>query len=197
MERSYMPNPVNSLVSCGSLNAEFQNYSQKISILLHQPAYKTRILNINRTYPISVLNKFYQQNSTYILNGEILDINKSFSEYQITDRSIIVIISPKMAKYVSNSIDNFIQMSKDEHFQQKIMIQTNKNNKQEVARIRDIRLMKNEMKRKIFKNPNSIENYYNNIFDMNVKPNDPKNEIHLETESKSEELSCEPLPKLW
>ena len=197
MERSFSSNPVNSLASYCTFDAVYHQQQKQISIVLHQPSYKTRIVKMNPMCSISILNKVYQQGSIFISNGVILDSDKSFIDYDITDEAIITIVSPKMANLKKNIIEKIIEMTKDDNFQQKIMIQTNKNNRQELFRIRDIRLMKKENKRKFYKRYALYEDYYKKIFEMNVKNDNQYNETNLTTENEANEPSCEPLPILW
>ena len=196
MKGSFISN-IHNLSSFSSSKETFIQQPKKISILLHQPEYKTRTVSLNPTCPISILNKFYQDGSTYISNGKVLDIQKSFCDYHIIDKTIIVIISSRMAKTSNNLIERIIQMTNDEQFQKKLLIESNKNNKKEIARIRDIRILKNEIKRVVFKQPNFVENYYDYVFNMVIMPKNTNDEIHFKTEYDVKEPSTEALPVLW
>ena len=166
--------------------------SKTIAIFLYLPFYKIYRIILNVNSSISILDKIIKQDSIYIYKGQILDKKRSILEYNIIEETALVVISQGIINFNKEIIEKWLKISEKEIFHQKVKIGSKQNNQNEMARIKDIRNMRNEMKRRSFgHNKVSFSNVPSKI---NIK----FDEIKLITEYKEqEEPSCEPLPIIW
>lgn len=166
--------------------------SETIAIFLYLPFYKIYRILLNTNSSISILDKVMEQGSIYIYKGQILDTKRSFLEYNIIHETALVVISQGIISLNKDIIEKWLKISEKEIFHQKVKIGSNQNNQNEIARIKDIRNMRNEMKRRSFcHNKLSLSNVPSKI-----KVNFDESKLITDYEEQ-EEPSCEPLPIIW
>lgn len=165
------------------------------TIYICQPFNRIKHIKLNKNSSISILSKIYQDGSLYIYNGMILDITKSFAHYNIKNDSKIVMISSNMIKEDPNNIDKWLRITSDqERFEEKINMNIKKTNRREVARLRDIKSMKNELKRKHFCSTTKL--LMKNKINSKKSIPDEKNQLKIDYNTSSSP-SNEPLPIIW
>ena len=166
--------------------------SETIAIFLYLPFYKIYRIILNVNSSISILDIIIEQGSIYIYKGQILDNKRSFLEYNVIHETALVVISQRNISLNKEIIEKWLKISEKEIFHQKVKISSNQNNQNEISRIKDIRYMRNEMKRRSFGHTKqSLSNLSSKI---NIKFDESK----LITDYKEqEEPSCEPLPIIW
>ena len=169
-----------------------------ITIYVYQPCVRIKHIKLNIRSCISILARVYPEDSTYIFKGQILDISKTFFDYQITNENKIVSISPQMMKHDSCLVEKWIQMTNDyETFEERLNIDINKNSRREIARIKDLKFIKFEIKRKKldrFLRSHPINKKDQNEHRMNIMNNEEK--LNLSYEPINSPLT-EPLPIIW
>lgn len=165
------------------------------SIYICQPYNKIKHIKLNKNSSISILSKIYPDGSLYIYNGIILDITKSFAHYNIKNDSKIVMISSNMSKEDPNNIDKWLRITSDqERFEERINMNIKKTNRREVARLRDIKSMKNELKRKHFCSTHKL--LMKNTINSKKSIPDEKDQLNIDYNTSSSP-SNEPLPIIW
>lgn len=169
--------------------------TNKMNIYVLQPFSRIRHIKLNPKESISVLNQLYLPDSTYIHKGKILDITKSFLFYRISNESKIVNISPVMAKNNPNFIEKWLKITSDsENFEKKIETSINKKNRNEIARLKDMKLNKCELRKKHL-GAYLTKCVNRKVNDVLINDNDqPSLKIDFES---TDSPSCNPLPVLW
>lgn len=171
-----------------------------MKIYVYQPFMRIRHIKLNMLSPISILSRIYPPNSIYIFNGQILDVSKSFLFYNIKNENKIVLITSLMKKSDPKLVDKWIKNTTDqESFEERVDLNINKNCRRELARIKDIKFYKLEIKRKTFgkflKNQNTD---LMNSNSFNANRNKFQEEIDLKIDyNQLKEPSFDPLPVLW
>lgn len=171
-----------------------------MKIYVYQPFMRIRHIKLNMLSPISILSRIYPPNSIYIFNGQILDVSKSFSFYNIKNENKIVLITSLMKKSDPKLVDKWIKNTTDQDsFEERVDLNINKNCRRELARIKDIKFYKLEIKRKTFgkflKNQNTD---LMNSNSFNANRNKFQEEIDLKIDyNQLKEPSFDPLPVLW
>lgn len=185
----------NRSVSPDAVPRSVDEQSYKMNIYVYQPRVNIRHIKLNPNNSISVLNQMYKPDSTYIYNGQILDIQKSFHYYRISSESKIVLIPSFMSKRDPNFVERWLQITSDkDNFEKKIETNINIKNKREIARIKDIRYIKNELRRKHL--GSYLSECASRRLNSNLESNDDN--IVLSTDYKTPDVpSCEPLPLIW
>lgn len=177
-----------------------------IKVYVYQPYKRIQNIKLNSNSPISILNRIYPTNSIYIYYGQILDVEKTFLYYGISNENKIVFLPFKSN---CSLIDKYLKLTSDkESFEQRIDLNIKNNSKNELARLRDIMFNKFELKRKQFRlylKSRNIQQYnlfYSNDFEekyfTDCSRNNANDEIILKTDyDKADAPSQEPLPILW
>ena len=142
------------------------------------------------------MNRIYPIDSIYIFNGLILDNKKSFSDYGIKNDDKIVLISSKETNRNSGLLDKWIKITEDKnHFEERMSYNIKRENRQEIARLRDIKAFKYEMKPKRFgKNRQSTMNQHLNYHSTNNNYNQIP--LNLKYDHPEEPLDSA-LPIIW
>lgn len=171
--------------------------SSLITIYVFQPGIRIRHIKLDSNNCISILYAIYPNDSKFIFKGQILDISKTFLQYQINNENKIVLISPMMIHYNPFLVDRWLKITNDQKsFEERIDLNVNKNSRLEIARLKDIKLLKLEVKRKKYdkylKSQNS--NQYNSIESINKNQTDEKLEINYKS---IDSPSIDPLPIIW
>ena len=182
------------------MNQTIANDAKLMPIYIYLPFYKIFRIKINNDSSLSLLDSVFTSESIYIYNGRVLDKDQSFIKYNIAPESAIVSLSPKIIQKYKNITEKWIKItSNNEIFNQKIKMNASKENQKEIARIRDIKSMRNEMKHKQFGH-SKLNSYKlpSNLKSLNFSINDKNEEITLITDyPEQEDPSCEPLPIIW
>ncbi|KAK8842427.1 hypothetical protein M9Y10_026010 [Tritrichomonas musculus] len=171
--------------------------SSLITIYVFQPGIRIRHIKLDSNNCISILYAIYPNDSKFIFKGQILDISKTFLQYQINNENKIVLISPMMIHHNPFLVDRWLKITNDQKsFEERINLNVNKNSRLEIARLKDIKLLKLEVKRKKFdkylKSQNASQ--YNSIESINKNQTDEKLEINYKS---IDSPSIDPLPIIW
>lgn len=170
------------------------NHEKEMKIYVLQPFLHIIQIKLNANIPISTLNNLFPYESLFLYNGQILDSQKNFIEYKISDNGKIVMIPSFLLKSNPSFIEKWLKETKNrENFEFKINIRINKRNNNELARLKDLKLFKKEMRQKNMKKFNKKEKvlkYYLNFL------NDAKDKLKTDYVSLNSP-SCSPLPILW
>ena len=145
-----------------------------------------------------LLNFFNESNDEYILifDGKIVDYRSTFIEINfINGKTIFAIRKNNYDESIdmnSNILSNIMKLSKDTIFEKKIRVLTNRNAQSEYNKIMDIRYMKEEGSRCLYKKKN--HNYYLN----ESCENETQKEIGLTINYDPPSEPCEDaMPILW
>lgn len=192
-------NPLSSERIISSMtNNNLSSDDDRITIYVYQPNARIRHIRLNKNSLISVLNAVYPKDSLYIYNGEILDNSKSFVYYNINKDNIIVLISSDMNKQNPNFSDKWLRLTNDkEKFEEMISLILDKNNRREIARLRDIRSMKNELKRRRFGSTSKVLNTQFCKTENQFKENNKEGEQLNVGYDSLNSPSIDPLPIIW
>lgn len=169
------------------------NHSKDIVIYVYQPYIRIKRIKLDVDSHISILSKVFPQDSIYIFNGQILEINKTFSDYQIINDSKIVLITPLMLADDSELVLKWTKISKDfDALEERINFLICSSSREELSRIKDIRIFKREMKRKNYskflESRDSSQRYINEF----------QKEIKLKIKYQpAKEPSEDPFPIKW
>lgn len=171
--------------------------SSLITIYVFQPGIRIRHIKLDSNNCISILYAIYPNDSKFIFKGQILDISKTFLQYQINNENKIVLISPMMIHHNPFLVDRWLKITNDQKsFEERINLNVNKNSRLEIARLKDIKLLKLEVKRKKFdkylKSQNASQ--YNSIESISKNQTDEKLEINYKS---IDSPSIDPLPIIW
>lgn len=132
-------------------NSELSFNNNSINIYVYQPYIRIRSIKLKSCFLVSALNTIYPANSTYIFNGQILDINKSFCYYNIQNENKMVLISSNMMKSSPNCIQKWISItSRKDYFEERINLNIKNDFRKEIARVKDIKIFKMENRKKHF-----------------------------------------------
>lgn len=139
-------------------NESFSNYcidknsltSMNITnIYLYQPHMRIQHIKVKSDRPISTLSRQYVSDMAFIFNGQILDKEKTFSDYAIVDGSKIVMLPEEAIKNDLTFKEKWLNITSDkENFDKKIEISVNSVCRKEISRLNDIKYQKLEMKRR-------------------------------------------------
>lgn len=192
---NFYPSESSSSLNPDAISGGSCEQTNKMNIYVLQPFSRIRHIKLNPNESISVLNQLYQPDSTYIHKGKILDINKSFLFYRINNESKIVNISPVMAKSNPNFIEKWLKITSDaENFEKKIETSINKKNRNEIARLKDMKLNKCELRKKHL-GAYLTKCVNRKVNECLINDNDqPSLKIDFES---IDSPSCNPLPVLW
>ena len=183
-----------------SPNSELSRNDNNIKIYVFQPYARIRTIKLDSNYSLSVLNQIYSDNSTYIFGGQILDIEKSFSHYDIENESKLVIISSNILQSNPNLVQKWIDLTnKKDYFDEKINLNLKNDYRKEIARIKDIKTFKMESKkRKIGKFYMAKLNNQSNLSRLQNKIEDNVKDVKINVDF--DPLDCpsnDPLPIIW
>lgn len=181
--------------------------SDVLKIYVYQPFVRIRHIKINGLCPISILNGLYPSDSVYIFNGQILDSQKSFLSYNLVNGSKVVLLPSHVTQSNPQFLEKWLRLTGDkDNFEQRIDLNINQNSRRELAKIKDLKIQKLELKRKRFnsyvKSRTMLQTKLDNPYLSNDKgDNDEINSscnttlnINFKT---SDSPSSKPLPVLW
>ncbi|OHS93969.1 hypothetical protein TRFO_11441 [Tritrichomonas foetus] len=118
-------------------------------IYVYQPQMRIQHVRININKPISTLDHIYNTDKTFIYNGQILDKQKTFENYNISDGSKIVMLTDEIYKNNKSYADRWLHITRDgDIFNERIEMTTNVECKKEIARLSDLKFGKLELKPK-------------------------------------------------
>lgn len=169
------------------------SHSKDIIIYVYQPYIRIKRIKLDVDCHISILSRVFPQDSIYIFNGQILEINKTFSDYQIINDSTVVLITPLMLADDSELVLKWSKKSKDfDALEERINFLICSSSREELARIKDIRIFNREMKRKNYskflESRDSSQRYINEF----------QKEIKLKIKYQpAKEPSEDPFPIKW
>ena len=175
-----------------------ENKTIEFTIYICQPFHRIKHIKLNKNSSISILNDIYPKDSLYIYSGQILDISRSFVYYNIKKDNKIVLIPSNMKKRNPNFIDKWLKLTNDkEQFEDMVNIKMKKTSRSELARLRDIKCMKNELKQKRFCLKHKLLNEQSFGIEKQFYVNN-KEEEQLNVEyDLSTTPSVDPLPIIW
>ena len=175
-----------------------ENKTIGFAIYICQPFHRIKHIKLNKNSSISILNDIYPKDSLYIYSGQILDISRSFVYYNIKKDNKIVLIPSNMKKRNPNFIDKWLKLTNDkEQFEDMVNIKMKKTSRSELARLRDIKCMKNELKQKRFCLKHKLLNEQSFGIEKQFYVNN-KEEEQLNVEyDLSTTPSVDPLPIIW
>lgn len=171
--------------------ANLSSDDERMIIYVYQPFIRFKQIRINKKSPISALNIIYPKDSLYIYGGQILDVSKSFVDYGIKEDNKIVLFPSNMKERNPKFIEKWLILTDNkEKFEETVNL--NKSYRYELARLRDIKNMKNELKGRNFYSTQSFktaENYYKNN-------KEEEQLLNYEYDSLNTP-SIDPLPIIW
>lgn len=186
-------NSIDEIADHNSLNINDEINPDIIKIYVIQPGIRIRYIRLNRNSPISILTRVYGKNSIYIYQGRILDTEKSFKDSNIKNHNKIVLIhssvnenNPAFTKKL------LILTSNQENFEDRIEFSMKRGNKQEIARLKDLRNNKLERKRSY------LNKYQNNQYSKSsvILKESKKYQLNIDYK-KGSSPSINPLPIIW
>lgn len=167
-----------------------------ITVYLYLPFYKIYRLIVDSKSCLSALKTVVSPNSILIYKGEIMDDKKTISKCNIQNETSIICISPKITEKCRYAVDKWMKISMTDDFNQKVKTCINKKFRLELARIKDMKSIRNESKRKRF-GKSKLNSCFLLTPNNQIYISDDENKsINIDYEKK-EEPSCEPLPILW
>lgn len=164
-----------------------------IKIYVIQPGIRIRYIRLNRNSPISILTRVYDKNSIYIYQGRILDTEKSFIDSNIKNHNKIVLIPSSVNENNPAFTKKWLILtSNQENFEDRIEFSMKRGNRQEIARLKDLRNNKLERKRSFL---NKYLNNQNTKSSVILKKS--KNyQLNIDYK-KGTSPSINPLPIIW
>lgn len=172
-----------------------------IKIYVFQPRLRIRHIKLKSQESISVLGQLYPTDSIYLFNGQLLDIKKTFFDYNISNENKIVLLSSSQINSNPGLIDKWIKLTSDkDNFEYRIGLNINKLSRIEIAKIRDLKFKKLETKRKHFRSYYDSKMMNQDYFDMKLDEeiiNNIKNTNLNINSNKPISPSFDPLPILW
>ncbi|KAK8838571.1 hypothetical protein M9Y10_033203 [Tritrichomonas musculus] len=180
-----------------SINTDLQDTDAVtgiIQIYVYQPYIRIRYIRLNENSVVSILRTIYPEDSLYIYRGQVLDDNKTFIECQIQNNNKIILIPSSMKTSNESLYQKIIKITSDqERFESIIDKNMGDHNKNEIARLKDIKFFKNEQKRKFLMKFANSEKFQNQTPKMENDTNNP-----TKIDFKKNDLpSTQPLPIIW
>lgn len=163
----------------------------KIKVLV--PGALTRTIILSKQNKIEKLSKCLQNNweHTFVYKGNIIDSNLSFNDIGIFNGDIIIIFQKNFNQF-DNSDLMLMKMSKESFFRHKLDMTTNNNVKKESYRLKDMRDLKIEGSRRLYKK------MIHKIYLKNRKENDLSLANDLDINYKPLPMpSTEAMPIIW
>lgn len=205
-DETYANETGNSFESDGISNNNAKSVSDLVlknnimKIFVYQPYVRIRSIRLDAFYSISVLNRMYPADSTYIFNGQILDVEKSFYYYNIQNENKIVLISSNMMKSNPNFIQKWIDLtSRKDYFEERINLNIKNDYRKEIARMKDIKYLRMENKKRHF--GHFVKSQFRNQSKLSDWANDSNKNIEnskLNVDYDSlNNPSNDPLPIIW
>lgn len=180
-----------------SINTDLQDTDAVtgiIQIYVYQPYIRIRYIRLNENSVVSILRTIYPEDSLYIYRGQVLDDNKTFIECQIQNNNKIILIPSSMKTSNESLYQKIIKITSDqERFESIIDKNMGDHNKNEIARLKDIKFFKNEQKRKFLMKFANSEKFQNQTPKME---NDTNNPTKIDFR-KNDLPSTQPLPIIW
>lgn len=179
--------------------------SDALRIYVYQPFVRIRHIKINGLCPISILNGLYPSDSVYIFNGQILDSQKSFLFYNLVNGSKVVLLPSHVKQSNPQFLEKWLRLTSDkENFEQRINLNINQNSRKELAKIKDLKIQRLELKRKRFNSYIRSRTMLQTKLDDPYLLNDKGDEINSSCNTTlninfeaSDSPSSKPLPILW
>lgn len=180
-----------------SINTDLQDTDAVpgiIQIYVYQPYIRIRYIRLNENSVVSILRTIYPEDSLYIYRGQVLDDNKTFIECQIRNNNKIILIPSSMKTSNESLYQKIIKLTSDqERFESIIDKNMGDHNKNEIARLKDIKFFKNEQKRKFLMKFANSEKFQNQT---PKKENDTNSPTKIDFK-KNDLPSTQPLPIIW
>lgn len=116
-----------------------------INFILVYPKRFIKIIKANKNLAVRAIKRSLPINIEYniIIKGNLVDQNKTFNEIGMQDGEVIV-VTKKQSNGLNELDKRIIQITKKDDFEQKMRIFTNKKTKNEVDRLKDIRIYRQE-----------------------------------------------------
>lgn len=196
-------NEPNGSISCGSsISTDY------IRIYVYQPFLRIKHIKLDSHESISILNQLYPSDSIYLFNGQILDNNKPFFYYDIENGNKIVLLSSSHVASNPHLIEKWKKLTSDKsNFEYNINLNINKSTRFEVAKLRDLRFNKIEVKKRrlrdFYRSKIKSQKYlglfdnFNMNFDSNENEKDIENSDLIINYISPVCPSNDPLPILW
>lgn len=157
---------------------EAQLESNQVKIFFCVPHSFVKSIKVNKNSRVKSLMEKHHINCDLIFNGSIICPDLTFQEIGISNGNVIVACKKEQGK-MNSSLVQWINLSKDSTFENRLNSLSNKRMKNEYYRIRDIRNMKVEGSTKLYrkliqkyysKNSQEIENSIENDYEVNYEP---------------------------
>ena len=178
----------NNSQSC--IESELTNEKEFIRIYVYQPFVRIRYIRLKENSCISVLSSIYSPDSIYIYDGQILNSDKTFREYNIGEGNKMVLLPSSMMVSNYSFVEKWLKLtSNKESFEEKIDLNMVKGSQKELARIKDIKFNKLDEKKKFL-------GKYFNTHKKTYKKERNQPELKCDYEPP-QNPSCHPLPILW
>ncbi|KAK8836673.1 hypothetical protein M9Y10_037610 [Tritrichomonas musculus] len=177
------------------INGELFFNDGQMAIYVYQPFIRFNHIRLNKNSSISVLNNIYPKDSIYIYSGQILDVSKSFVDYDIKEDNKIVLFPSSMKKQNPNFINKWLRLTNNkEQFEE--IVNLNKSYRNELARLQDIKRMKKDLKRRNFYSTHKTLNSQSLKILNQIYENSKKEELNVEYDSLNTP-AIDPLPIIW
>lgn len=177
------------------INRELFFNDEQITIYVYQPYIRFNHIRLNKNSSIKVLNNIYPKDSIYIYGGQILDVSKSFVDYDIKEDNKIVLFPSSMKKRNPNFIDKWLRLTNNkEQFEE--IVNLNKSYRNELARLQDIKSMKKELKQRSFCSTHKTLNSQSLKIVNQIYENSREEELNVEYDSLNTP-AIDPLPIIW
>lgn len=123
-----------------------------INFFLFYPQHFIKIIRTDRNSAIDIIKNSLQKeyDYNYICKGNIIDPNKTFNEIELRNGELIV-VTKKKSNELTNNDYKFLQITKKNDLERKILVLTNKKMRNEIFHLRDIRVFKQEGSSKLYR----------------------------------------------
>lgn len=186
-------NSIDEIADHNSLNINDEINPDIIKIYVIQPGIRIRYIRLNRNSPISILTRVYDKNSIYIYQGRILDTEKSFIDSNIKNHNKIVLIHSLVNENNPAFTKKWLILtSNQENFEDRIEFSMKRGNRQEIARLKDLRNNKLERKRSFLNKYLTNQNTKSSVIFKKSK----NYQLNIDYK-KGSSPSINPLPTIW
>ena len=177
-------------ISYPSMSPNGQNeVSKKIIIQVGGPCHKVRRASVVQSQKVDSLVKLFKENIELLFMGEVLMPNRTFAFYGVEEGSFITVV-PKAEAGHNNNINTWQAVTKDsDFFNNMIGFASNAHTAEELARLKDIRMM-----RLMAKNGRQITN---TLALQNIDGWRRTVTTRTIIGKAPHAPSCEPLPYIW
>ena len=167
--------------------------TNEFKLILYYPQYFVKMIKTSKNSSINCLKKSLPTNCEYnfITNGSIVDPDKTFDEIGLKNGQLVV-VTKKLSNEFTDNDNNFIKITSDSAFENKIRLFTNKKTRNEIFHLRDVRIFRQEG------NIKSYRKLSRNMFLQQSKKNDDDPELNdVEINYDPSSMPCSDAMPIW